>query len=136
MVVMRLDPKKEKRDIRTVFLILCAIFSFLSWRHFPSLSSYALLGLVFTLLPFIALYPILLRPVFKLWLKVAKTIGWFNTQVILTLLFILIFIPVGLFMRLFRKDQMRRNLLVDEETYWEPYEQGGFQDRNRYERHF
>ncbi|NOG84105.1 MAG: hypothetical protein EX341_00820 [Candidatus Scalindua sp. SCAELEC01] len=133
---MRLDPKKEKRDIRTVFLILCAIFSFLSWRHFPSLSSYALLGLVFTLLPFIALYPILLRPVFKLWLKVAKTIGWFNTQVILTLLFILIFIPVGLFMRLFRKDQMRRNLLVDEETYWEPYEQGGFQDRNRYERHF
>lgn len=135
-MVMRLDPKKEKRDIRTVFLILCAIFSFLSWRHFPSLSSYALLGLVFTLLPFIALYPILLRPVFKLWLKVAKTIGWFNTQVILTLLFILIFIPVGLFMRLFRKDQMRRNLLVDEETYWEPYEQGGFQDRNRYERHF
>ncbi len=133
---MKLDPKKEKRDIRLVFLIFCAIFSALAWKHFPSISSYMLTGLVLIMLPFIAFSPLLLRPVFKLWLKVAKAIGWFNTQVILTVVYILVFIPFGLLISLVRKDQMKRKLLVEEETYWEPYEQGGLDDRNRYERQF
>ncbi len=133
---MKLDPKKEKRDIRLVFLIFCAIFSALAWKHFPSISSYVLMGLVLILLPLIAFFPILLRPVFKLWLKVAKAVGWFNTQVILTVVYILIFMPFGLLINMFRTDQMRRKLLVEEETYWEPYEQGGLKDRNRYERQF
>jgi hypothetical protein len=128
--------KKEQRDIRLVFLIFCAIFTALAWRHYPSISSYVLIGLVLILLPLIAFHPLLLRPVFKLWLKVAKAVGWFNTQIILTLVYILIFIPFGLLMRLFRKDQMRRKLQKEKETYWEPYEQGGLNDRNRYERQF
>ncbi len=128
--------KKEKRDIRLVFLIFCAIFSALAWRHYPSIPSYVLMGLVLVLLPLIAFFPMLLRPVFKLWLIVAKAVGWFNTQIILTLVYILIFIPFGLLISLFRKDQMRRKLLKEEETYWEPYEQAGLNDRNRYERQF
>ncbi|MCP4269401.1 MAG: hypothetical protein GY777_28155 [Candidatus Brocadiaceae bacterium] len=133
---MKLDPKKEKRDIRLVFLIFCAIFSALAWKHFPSISSYVLMGLVIIMLPLIAFSPILLRPVFKLWLKVAKAVGWFNTQVILTLVYILIFVPFGPLISLFRTDQMKRKLSKEEETYWEPYEQGGLDDRNRYERQF
>ena len=128
--------KKEKRDIRLVFIIFCAIFSALAWRHYPSISSYVLMGLVIIMLPLIAFSPILLRPVFKLWLIVAKAVGWFNTQIILTLVYILIFVPFGPLIRLFRKDPMRRELLKKEETYWEPYEQAGLKDRNRYERQF
>ncbi len=130
------DIKKERRDIRLVFLIFSAIFSALAWKHFPSISSYVLMGLVIIMLPLIAFFPILLRPVFKLWLKVAKAVGWFNTQIILSIVYILIFIPVGLLMRLFRKDQMGRKLLKAEETYWEAYEQAGLTDRSRYERQF
>jgi hypothetical protein len=133
---MKLDPKKEKRDIRLVFLIFCAIFSALAWKHFPSVSSYVLMGLVIILLPLIAFFPIVLRPVFKLWLKVAKAVGWFNTQIILTVVYILIFIPFGLLVRMFKKDVMMKKLLKEKETYWEPYVQGGLADRNRYERQF
>ncbi len=77
-----------------------------------------------------------LRPVFKLWLKVAKAVGWFNTQIILTLVYILIFIPFGLLINMFRKDQVRRELPKEGGTYWEPYEQAGLKDRKRYERQF
>ena len=126
---------KEKRDIRIVFLIFSAIFGILAWRHYPSTLSYVLAGLVLILLPIIAFSPIILRPVFRLWLKVAHAVGWFNTQVLLSVVFILIFIPTGLIMRLFRKDPMKRKIL-DEETYWEPYELAGLKDRNRYERQF
>lgn len=136
MHTVKLDHKKEKRDIRLVFLIFCAIFSVLSWRHFPSTSSYVLMGVVLVLLPLITFSPLLLLPIFKVWLRVAKAIGWFNTQIILTFIFIMIFIPFGLLINLFRKDTMRRKLLKAEETYWEPYEQAGLKDRNRYERQF
>ncbi|MDR4497569.1 MAG: SxtJ family membrane protein [Candidatus Scalindua sp.] len=133
---MQLNPKKEKRDIRLVFLIFCALFSLFAWRHYPSLSSYVLMGLVVILLPLIAFLPIVLRPVFKLWLKVAHAVGWINTQIILTVVYILIFIPFGPLIRLFRKDPMRREIEAEKDTYWEPYEQGGLKDRKRYERQF
>ncbi len=126
---------KEKRDIRIVFIIFSAIFEVFAWRYYPSILSYALIGLVLVILPIITFSPIILRPVFKLWLKVAHAVGWFNTQLLLSIVFILIFIPTGLVMRLFRKDPMKRKMLA-EGTYWEPYELEGLKDKNRYERQF
>ena len=126
---------KEKRDIRIVFIIFSAIFAVVAWRHYPSTLSYVLIGLVLVMLPIISFAPIILRPVFKLWLKVARAVGWFNTQILLSIVFILVFIPTGLVMRLLRKDPMKRKMLA-EGTYWEPYELEGLKDKNRYERQF
>lgn len=129
------QTKKEKRDIRIVFLIFCVIFGVLSWRHYPSTLSYAFMGVVLVILPLAAFAPILLRPVFKLWMKLAHAVGWFNTQVILTVVFIVLIIPTGLIMKVLRKDPMKRKMSA-EETYWEPYELEGLKDRKRYERQF
>ena len=125
----------EKRDIRIVFLIFSAIFVVFTWRYYPSILSYVLMGLTLLILPIVAFSPIILRPVFKLWLKVAHAIGWFNTQLLLSIVFILIFAPTGLVMRLLRKDPMKRKMLA-EGTYWEPYELEGLKDKSRYERQF
>ncbi len=125
----------EKRDIRIVFLIFSAIFVVFTWRYYPSILSYVLMGLTLLILPIVAFSPIILRPVFKLWLKVAHVIGWFNTQLLLSIVFILIFAPTGLVMRLLRKDPMKRKMLA-EKTYWEPYELEGLKDKSRYERQF
>ncbi len=132
---MKHDIKKEKRDIRIVFLVFSAIFGVLSWRHYPSVLSYGFMGIVLVLLPLVAFAPTLLRPLFKLWMKLAHAVGWFNTQVILTIVFILVFIPTGLIMKLLKKDPMKRKMFA-EETYWESYELEGLKDRNRYERQF
>ncbi len=129
------EIKKERRDIRIVFLIFSAIFAVFAWRHYPSIASYVLMGIVLVILPLVSFAPALLRPVFKLWLKVAHAIGWFNTQVLLSIVFIFIFIPTGLIMRLFRKDPMNRKMAT-EGTYWEPYEIEGLKDKGRYERQF
>ena len=135
VIFMKSEIKKEKRDIRIVFLIFSAIFGVLAWRHYPSILSYAFIGVVIVILPLVVFAPTLLRPVFNLWLKIAHAIGWFNTQVLLTIVFILVFIPTGLIMRLFRKDPMKRKMLA-EGTYWEPYELEGLKDKGRYERQF
>ena len=135
VIFMKSEIKKEKRDIRIVFLIFSAIFGVLAWRHYPSILSYAFIGVVIVILPLVVFAPTLLRPVFNLWLKIAHAIGWFNTQVLLTIVFILVFIPTGLIMKLLRKDPMKRKMFA-EETYWEPYELVGLKDKKRYERQF
>jgi hypothetical protein len=135
VIFMKSEIKKEKRDIRIVFLIFSAIFGVLAWRHYPSILSYAFIGVVIVILPLVIFAPTLLRPVFNLWLKIAHAIGWFNTQVLLTIVFILVFIPTGLIMKLLRKDPMKRKMLA-EGSYWEPYELEGLKDKNRYERQF
>ena len=73
-------------------------------------------------------------------MKVRKKFWLLPIIIVLVLLgalivFILIFIPTGLIMKLLRKDPMKRKMLA-EETYWEPYELEGLKDRNRYERQF
>ncbi|MBT7591619.1 MAG: hypothetical protein HN561_11165 [Candidatus Scalindua sp.] len=129
------DRNKEKRDIRVVFLVFSAIFAALAWRHYPSILSYVFIGIVLVILPLVAFTPTLLRPVFKLWMQLAHAVGWFNTQILLAMVFIFVFIPTGLIMKLLRKDPMKRKMFA-EETYWEPYELVGLKDKKRYERQF
>ena len=60
-----------------------------------------------------------LRPVYRNWMRFAEMLGWFNTRLILGLIFFLIFVPVGLMVRLFR-DPMRRKTDESIESYRVP----------------
>jgi hypothetical protein len=44
----------------------------------------------------------------RLWLKFSHALGWFNTRLILSLMFILVFVPIGLWWRIWGKDPMSR----------------------------
>ncbi|MCB1616985.1 MAG: hypothetical protein KDI30_13305 [Pseudomonadales bacterium] len=46
--------------------------------------------------------------VYKPWMAIAEKIGWFNTRVILLLLFYVVIFPIGFVMRLFGHDPMMR----------------------------
>lgn len=60
-----------------------------------------LLGLVF---------PLSLRPLNIVWMKFGHIAGWINTRIILGVVFFCVFLPVGMVMRLFGKDPMKRKL--------------------------
>jgi hypothetical protein len=62
-------------------------------------------------------YPIALRPVSKVWLTVGHWLGWFNTRVILGLMYYTVFFITGLAMRLMGKDPMARKLDGSIESY-------------------
>jgi len=125
----------EKRDIRVVFLVFSLFFSLIAWKNYPSNLSFTFAGLAVLLLILLTFTPWFLRPVFQVWLKVAHFIGQVNTQVILTLLYYLVFTPYGLVMRLFGRDSMQRKL-KSAGTYWESLEFEGLKDRTRYEKQF
>lgn len=54
-------------------------------------------------------YPLALGPVYKVWMRFADILGWVNTRIILSVIFFLLFFPVGLIMRIFN-DPMRRKM--------------------------
>ncbi|MEA3488873.1 MAG: SxtJ family membrane protein [Candidatus Omnitrophota bacterium] len=65
-----------------------------------------------------AALPWLLKPVFIGFTKVAHAIGWFNTRVILILVYYLLLTPIGVVMRLFGKDLLNKKIDKSEKTYW------------------
>lgn len=74
-------------------------------------------GLGALLMPLGLLVPATLAPLFKVWMKVGHILGWINTRIILGILFYGLITPMGLVMRLFGWDAMRRVLVRDAESY-------------------
>ena len=61
--------------------------------------------------------PLTLAPVFHVSMAFAGVMGWINTRIILTLVFYLVFFPLGLFMRLWGWDPLRRALKKEAASY-------------------
>jgi len=79
------------------------------------------------------LLPMVLTPVYHLWMKIGHVLGWINTRIILGLVFFVIFAPVALFLKLFGKDVLKRRLDASASSYRIPSEQP---PRDRMERPF
>ena len=62
-------------------------------------------------------YPKLLSPIFRVWLKIGHVLSWINTRIILGIVFFLIFFPVALILRIARKDPMARKFRPEESSY-------------------
>ena len=61
--------------------------------------------------------PKVLKPVYRGWMTIGYMLGWVNTRIILGLIYYLVFAPLGLSMRLFGKDSMRRRFEPSAESY-------------------
>jgi len=128
--------KLDKITLKSFGLIMGVVF-LAFWSLFFFRQNYAIAGnnLVVSSVFFIAglVFPVLLKPVYIIWMWFAFTLGWINTRIILIILFYLIFTPVGLFMRLFGINLLGKKNKAG--TYWNKKEKDGFSILN-YERRF
>ena len=85
-------------------------------RHKPLYRVFWLSGLTFFILAQIRV--ILLKPIYKIWMGLAFCLGWVNTRIILMLVYYLAVTPIGLMMRLLKKDLLNLRLEKDARTYW------------------
>ena len=65
----------------------------------------------------------LVRPVFVGLTLVTWPIGWVVSFVILAVFYYIVLTPIGLVLRLFRRDPLTRGWEDDAETYWVPHRQ-------------
>ncbi len=114
---MKTDSK-QLRDFGLItglgFVILFGLlFPFLKHKTYPL---WPWILAIFLILPAI-FYPSLLSPLYKIWMKVGHILAWINTRIILSLFFFLVVTPMGVFMKILKKDPLERKKDVQEDSY-------------------
>ncbi|MDW7772687.1 MAG: SxtJ family membrane protein [Desulfobulbaceae bacterium] len=61
--------------------------------------------------------PVILKPVYRIWMTIGFYLGWINTRIILSIMFYCIILPVGIVRRLLGRDSMARTLGPKEKSY-------------------
>ena len=100
--------------------LFAAVFFFLSVSSF-AVGFYLRLLLLTLSLIFLAcalLNPQVLRPVNKLWMRFGLLLNKIISPVILAILFLAAFVPVGLILKIFRKDVLNLRLNKNSKSYW------------------
>jgi hypothetical protein len=95
------------------FLVFGAIRSYFHFGNFAM----ALFGLGSVLSAFGLVFPTALRRVEKAWMGLAHVLAYVNTRIILSVLFYVVFTPIGIVARTI-KDPLNRKLHDGSTTYW------------------
>ena len=75
--------------------------------------------------------PIILKPFQKIWLFVGDILGFINTRIILGIIYLMIFTPSAIILKILGKDPMRRSLKPAQESYRIDSAQPKFENLNR-----
>jgi multisubunit Na+/H+ antiporter MnhG subunit len=79
--------------------------------------------------------PVLLKPLYLFWMKLAFVIEWLVTRLIMAGIFYLVLTPLGLIIKLSGKDLLDRKIERDKGSYWKKNTSGPF-DLKTYEKQF
>ena len=79
--------------------------------------------------------PVILKPIYWIWMIFATILGWIMTRVILSLLFYVIFTLIGLILRSFGKQFIELNWDKTDSTYWN-YRSMHVLEMEKYEKQF
>ena len=112
--------RSEKSDLRkfgiTIGIILVMIAGFLFWKEKESFQIFLTVGAVLCI--FGVVIPVILKPIYWIWMIFATILGWIMTRVILSILFYVIITPIGLISRLFGKQFLELKWNEKNSTYW------------------
>ena len=111
----------------TMAAICFYLVLFSLWKHDFSLSTFPCIttpiGIIFT---FLALFvPSSLDKVEHYWMLFGEKLNAIMTQIILALSFFLLITPIGLLMKLFRKDLLQLKIDRSSKSYWNKVEKDG-----------
>mgnify|MGYP001468438591 CR=1 FL=1 len=108
----------SNRSFGIVFFIALLIIAFWNFRgDFYQIKIFPfLLSLVFLILGIINSK--FLTPLNKLWFKLGIAIGSIVAPVIMAIIFFLVVTPIGLIVKIFQKDLLRRKYEKNKNSYW------------------
>lgn len=117
-------PQLNKKELREFGLLTGTIVAVLFGLLLPWLRSHPvplwawiIAGVLWVLA---ALVPMVLQPVYQVWMRIGLVLGWVNTRIILGIIFFALIMPMGTIMRLFNQDPMARKFDANLKTYCQP----------------
>ncbi|HDQ00541.1 MAG TPA: hypothetical protein ENN22_15345 [bacterium] len=80
--------------------------------------------------------PILVAPLYRVALFVGHVLGWFNTRLLLGLIFYLVVTPISLILKIAGKDLLDRKIDRSDSSYWKFRSSDETTDKENYYRQF
>lgn len=119
-------PSSELRKFGIAFGVFLSIIATvilwrMAWRLGPVTTT--LYGVAAILAGIGIVVPEFLRGFFGKWMKLARALGWLNTNILLTLIYYLIFAPVSIGIRLFGGDLLAERKGKNDTSHWRNIEQ-------------
>jgi len=120
---LRAAGQLPKAELRNFGLVLGALFAGLFGvlpllrHHTPAQWPWVLAAVLW--LPAL-IWPRSLTLLHRGWMRLGHALGWFNTRVILTLIFMIVITPFSFVMWVFGRDRMKRGFDPKVETYRVP----------------
>lgn len=107
----------DKKTLRTFGYIWALIFFVVSYTHEMN-AIFLTISLCFFFSA--SFYPDLYTKthLFQLWVKFGNLMGKVNSKIIISVLFFFIFTPIGIFLRLIKKDLLNKKLNKKAESYF------------------
>ncbi len=128
--------RKNLREFGIIFCIVGIVLAAISFYKNGFLTSASLI-LFAAALAFLAsglFTPNILKPFHKVWMSLAVIMGYILSHVVLLIAFFLVITPMGLLLRLIRKDILDLKLNKSDATFWKDYE--NVPDKGRYRKMF
>jgi len=116
MDIIKTDKITLRKFALTMSFLFAAITLFIFIKHRQLASSIFIVSLLFLLTGLSR--PVLLKYFYILWMKLAFILGWFNTRLLLCIIFYLVFSPIALIMRILKVDFLERKLHPQATSYW------------------
>lgn len=123
--------KASKKELRLFGLVLAGFIAVGWWLFSPPVSGYWLAGIEAVLLLLVAFVPVALGPVQQVLDRVARVVSKVLNPLVLSLVFYGVFTPMGVVMRLFGYNPMRRNFDPQAESYRDTSNAGAGHDFDR-----
>lgn len=118
-----MQTEVTRKDLRSFGLIVGGVFAAIGlWpvvRRGGDYRTWALALSVLLIAPALV-FPAVLKPLHRVWMKLGEILGWINTRIILGAIFFGVVTPMGLIRRLLGKDSMGRQRSADAESYRVP----------------
>jgi polyferredoxin len=111
------SPKAIQKFGYTIAIFLLVVSGILYYYEKESSVLVAAIGLMFLLITVAA--PTLLKPINIIWMSFAIFLGFVSTRILLGILFYGILTPIGLVIKLTRKDPLGLEIKRDKKSYWE-----------------
>lgn len=129
--------KSEKKDLRnfgiTFGVVLGILAGALWWKEKDTYSIFIVLSVSFFFFGFVL--PALLKPLQKAWMAFAVIMGYFMTNIILGILFYIVFTFIGVVSRLFGKQFLNLKMDSSKQSYWHYRDKKPF-NKSDYEKQF
>ncbi len=130
---INLDNKSLKKFGITMGIAFFIVTLFILIRHKHNILPASIISIIFFILALVI--PDLLKPIYIFWMRLAYILAWVNTRLILSILFYIIFTPIGVGIRLFGIDLLDRKIDKNKQSYWIKKEETAFSPLG-YERQF